>query len=97
MTPNDLNVVKVKRVDVHTTYTIEGQILFYLSLRDERVLRYGPILRNCTEPKMTWSRWNVPPYLFTYTDGPTYWFVSLYDEVFLSMALILRNVTQNDL
>ncbi len=100
MTPNDLDMFKVKNTIMDATYTPKAQFSFIL-LYDELFLSYGPILGKMHQMTLTWTFKvkNINMHA-RYTPGPIFSSISLYDEPFSSYGPIfgkLHRMTPNDL
>ena len=102
MTPNDLDMVKVKNTNMHVTYSPEIEIFVRFALR-WAVFELWPNFRKSApnDPKWPWHLQGQNTYTHaTYTSETQIFILSLYDELFLIYGPIFGKVhqmTPNDL
>ena len=91
MTPNDLDMVKVKNINMHATYTAKAQIYIRFTLRWAIFELWHNLRKSApNDPKWPWhvqgQKYQHACYI--HPQGPNFQSALLYDEPFLSCGLI---------
>ncbi len=97
MTPNDLDIFKVKNTKLHATYTPWGP--YFLSFRSTMsrfwvMAQFSEKVHRMTPNDLDMFKVKIPTCMLHTPPRPKFLFVSLYDEPFLSYRPILRKVHQ---